>query len=53
MRTLKFSVVESWENPLDSYPTALELEDWVRTSLEVEGKSNGGLSESRSPNYGI
>ena len=35
--TLKFCVVGSWENPPESYPKALELEAWAKTTWRLKG----------------
>ena len=37
MGTLKYCVSGSWENPLDSHPTALELGGWAKTTWRLKG----------------
>ena len=53
MGTLKFCLVGRWENPLDSYPSSMEMEAWAKKSFEVERESNGGLYEPRFNVYGV
>ena len=34
---LKFCLVEWWKTPLDPFPTALEMEEWVRVTWHLKG----------------